>query len=61
LHTDGHDLPHQYPFAGARKGHFASKTEIAGTRERFAVMESGAGFWSAEQKLELERERESYD
>jgi hypothetical protein len=27
-------------------------------RERFAVMECGAGFWIAEQKLELERERE---
>jgi hypothetical protein len=42
----------------ALKGRFASKTEIAGARELFAVIESGAGFWCAEQKLQLEREGE---
>jgi hypothetical protein len=27
------------------QGRFASRTEIVGVREHFAVMESGAGFW----------------
>jgi hypothetical protein len=54
----GRGLLHQYQFAGALKGCFASKTERAGVRERFAVMGSGAGFWNAEQKMEVEREGE---
>jgi hypothetical protein len=40
----------------ASKAAIFSATLLASSRERFAVMESGARFSSAEQKLELERE-----
>jgi hypothetical protein len=43
---------HQDPLAGALN----RAVLLARSRERFAMMESGARYWRAEKKLELERE-----
>jgi hypothetical protein len=50
----GRGLLHQHPLAGGLK----RAVLLAPSRERFAVMESGVRFWSAEKRLELERQRE---
>jgi hypothetical protein len=60
----GRGLLHQYPSAGALKGRLASKTEIAGARERFFC--DGKRCWVLECRAEngvgeRERERGSYN